>query len=230
MSESASRREVRQIWRVSPSPCLSLSLSPLGAALLGRDDGAWPRDPEPAPLHVVPVLEPLDDTPADAVIVDAPNALPLVDRFALEGIVAPDPENPGRYALTGESFQQALQRGHGVEGVVNFLERASGEPLPAPVLDALYRWEADFDRVTIRRTILLQTQDSDQLRELTGHRRIREILGRTLNERTVVLSVPARHIQNHASIIHQDDYDRALKLLIAVVEKLDEETVAGLIP
>ncbi len=153
-----------------------------------------------------------------------------MDRFALEGIVAPDPENPGRYALTGESFQQALQRGHGVEGVVNFLERASGEPLPAPVLGALYRWEADFDRVTIRRTILLQTQDSDQLRELTGHRRIREILGRTLNERTVVLSVPARHIQNHASIIHRDDYDRALKLLIAVVEKLDEETVAGLIP
>ncbi len=170
---------------VSPSPCLPLSLSPLGAALLGRDDGAWPRDPKPMPLCVAPILEPLDDTPADAVIVDAPTALPLVDRFALEGIVPPDPENPGRYALTCESFQQALQRGHTVEGVVNFLERASGEPLPAPVLGALYRWRADFDRVTIRRTILLQTQDPDQLRELTGQRRIRETLGRTLNERTV---------------------------------------------
>ncbi|HDQ72983.1 MAG TPA: M42 family peptidase [Chloroflexi bacterium] len=47
---------------------------------------------------------------------------------------------------------------------------------------------------------------------------------------TVVLGVPARHIHSHASIIHRDDYDRALKLLIAVVEKLDEETVAGLAP
>lgn len=47
---------------------------------------------------------------------------------------------------------------------------------------------------------------------------------------TVVLTVPARHIHSHAAIIHRDDYDRALRLLVAVVEKLDAETVAGLAP
>ena len=47
---------------------------------------------------------------------------------------------------------------------------------------------------------------------------------------TVVLGVPARHIHSHAAIIHRDDYDQALKLLVAVVEKLDEGTVAGLAP
>ncbi len=47
---------------------------------------------------------------------------------------------------------------------------------------------------------------------------------------TVVLGVPSRHIHSHASIIHRDDYDRALQLLVAVVEKLDAETVAGLAP
>ncbi len=47
---------------------------------------------------------------------------------------------------------------------------------------------------------------------------------------TVVLGVPSRHIHSHASIIHRDDYDRALRLLVAVVEKLDAETVAGLAP
>ncbi len=47
---------------------------------------------------------------------------------------------------------------------------------------------------------------------------------------TVVLSVPARHIHSHVSIIHRDDYDRALKLLTAVLEKLDQETVTGLTP
>ena len=47
---------------------------------------------------------------------------------------------------------------------------------------------------------------------------------------TVVLGVPSRHIHSPASIIHRDDYDRALQLLVAVVEKLDEGTVAGLAP
>jgi putative aminopeptidase FrvX len=47
---------------------------------------------------------------------------------------------------------------------------------------------------------------------------------------TVSLEVPARHIHSHASIIHRDDYDRALQLLVAVIEKLDEETVAQLAP
>ncbi len=47
---------------------------------------------------------------------------------------------------------------------------------------------------------------------------------------TVVIGVPARHIHSHSSIMHRDDYDGALKLLIAVIEKLDAETVAGLMP
>ena len=45
---------------------------------------------------------------------------------------------------------------------------------------------------------------------------------------TVVLGVPARHIHSHTSVIHRDDYDHALKLLVAIVKKLDVATVAGL--
>ncbi|MDX1688662.1 MAG: peptidase M28, partial [Candidatus Promineifilaceae bacterium] len=45
---------------------------------------------------------------------------------------------------------------------------------------------------------------------------------------TVVVGVPARHIHSHGAIIHRDDYDRAVRLVAAVVSKLDEETVAGL--
>jgi endoglucanase len=47
---------------------------------------------------------------------------------------------------------------------------------------------------------------------------------------TVVLSIPARHVHSHAAIIHREDYDRALQLLIAVIEKLDKETVDRLAP
>ncbi len=45
---------------------------------------------------------------------------------------------------------------------------------------------------------------------------------------TVVLGVPSRHIHCHSGIIHREDFDRALKLLVALVETLDEETVTAL--
>jgi len=45
---------------------------------------------------------------------------------------------------------------------------------------------------------------------------------------TAVLTVAARHIHSHSSIIHRDDYDNAVKLLVEVIKRLDTATVAGL--
>jgi len=45
---------------------------------------------------------------------------------------------------------------------------------------------------------------------------------------TVVVGVAARHIHSHSAILHRDDYDNALKLLVAVVKKLDADTVRSL--
>ena len=45
---------------------------------------------------------------------------------------------------------------------------------------------------------------------------------------TVVLGVPARHIHSHVGFIHRDDYDRTLRLLMALIERLDTDTVAEL--
>ena len=45
---------------------------------------------------------------------------------------------------------------------------------------------------------------------------------------TVVIGVAARHIHSHGAILHRDDYDRAVRLSAALVEKLDPETVARL--
>jgi putative aminopeptidase FrvX len=44
----------------------------------------------------------------------------------------------------------------------------------------------------------------------------------------VVIGVPTRHIHSHAAILHRDDYDQALDLVVAVVKKLDAATVEGL--
>jgi putative aminopeptidase FrvX len=45
---------------------------------------------------------------------------------------------------------------------------------------------------------------------------------------TIVIGVAARHIHSHNSIIHRDDFDEAVKLVSAVINKLDAETVASL--
>ena len=45
---------------------------------------------------------------------------------------------------------------------------------------------------------------------------------------SVVLGVPTRHIHSHSGIIHRDDFDQTLKLLLALIEKLDEATVKDL--
>ena len=44
----------------------------------------------------------------------------------------------------------------------------------------------------------------------------------------LVIAVPTRHIHSHAGIIFRDDFDHAVKLVTAVINKLDADTVAGL--
>ncbi len=43
----------------------------------------------------------------------------------------------------------------------------------------------------------------------------------------IVLGVPARYIHAHVSVIHVDDYQAALDLVVALLSRLDEKTVSG---
>ncbi len=45
----------------------------------------------------------------------------------------------------------------------------------------------------------------------------------------IVLGVPCRYIHSHAGIIDSDDYDNLVKLLVALLKRLDENTVAELV-
>ncbi|OGO68959.1 MAG: peptidase M28 [Chloroflexi bacterium RBG_19FT_COMBO_56_12] len=45
---------------------------------------------------------------------------------------------------------------------------------------------------------------------------------------TVVIGVAARHIHSHSSIIHREDYDNAVNLVVELIKRLDAKTVAGL--
>jgi hypothetical protein len=190
------------VWPADPAPAplvIAPLLSPSASLGVNADGTSAVEGPalsaDGASVVEGPVLSPVEGA---VVLVEAPAGLPLPDRFVLEAVVPPalspsallganSVEGPACYRLTRPRFLRALQQGHTVEGVVNFFERASGEPLPALVLDALYRWEEEFDRVAIRQVLLLQTRDAGVLRDLTGQRHIREMLGRTLNARTVVV-------------------------------------------
>ena len=44
---------------------------------------------------------------------------------------------------------------------------------------------------------------------------------------TIVIGVAARHIHSHSSIIHRQDYDEAVKLLLALINGLDAKSVAS---
>ncbi|PYZ91934.1 peptidase M28 [Salipaludibacillus keqinensis] len=46
---------------------------------------------------------------------------------------------------------------------------------------------------------------------------------------TMVVSVPARYIHSHVSIVHHDDLDHAIDLLCEVIKKLDKDTIHGII-
>jgi putative aminopeptidase FrvX len=44
----------------------------------------------------------------------------------------------------------------------------------------------------------------------------------------LVIAVPTRHIHSHAGILNRDDFDHAVKLVAAVIKRLDAKTVASL--
>ena len=46
---------------------------------------------------------------------------------------------------------------------------------------------------------------------------------------SLAIGVATRYIHSHAGILHRDDYENAVKLIVAVIKKLDRETVNKII-
>jgi len=164
----------------SPSP---LCFTPLGAALVGRDDGTWPADPPPAHLHLHPPTLDGEGQPT-AVLLTVPSGLAAASRLALAGLTEEDDQDQ---RLTPRSLARALHRGHTVEGLVAWLEELSGEPLSPAVLKALYTWAEAVEAITIAPVLLLRVRDAALLQELAANRRLRARLGETLSARAVTV-------------------------------------------
>jgi len=170
----------------SPIPNLQspIRLTPLGAALLGRDDGVWPEDPPLTPLHLhSPVFD--DDGQPTAVPLTVPAGLPPASRFALAVLVEGDDDQAQR--LTPRSLARALHRGHTAEGLVALLEELTQDPLHPAVLSALYTWAEAVEAITIAPALLLRVRDPALLQRLSAIRRLRARLGETLSARAVTV-------------------------------------------
>lgn len=167
---------------------MSLSLTALGAALLGRGEEGMPEELpwpglliEPGPASAagpttfrLRLVAPLPDTPGLR-----PSA-----RLDLESFAPPQVDAPDRYELTQESCLLALQQGQSLERLLDLLEAAGGPLLPT-LVGTLYRWAETAEQVVIRELVILETRDATLMQELTAQRRIRETLLETLSARAV---------------------------------------------
>ena len=46
---------------------------------------------------------------------------------------------------------------------------------------------------------------------------------------SLAIGIATRYIHSHAGILHRDDYENTVKLLVALIERLDQETVNQII-
>jgi hypothetical protein len=116
---------------------------------------------------------------------------PLYELSQYAELVSVAPQR--QYHLSRARIEHAFERGQSLTVLIGFFERVIGASLPNPVITQLRTWHADFNRVILRRALLIETHDTKTLKQLTSSRGIRPCLGRKLGPR-------------HA-IVHEDQLD-----------------------
>ena len=88
------------------------------------------------------------------------------------------------YRLNRESVYHALQTGMSVAEMLSFFTKNTGQPIPQNVERTLREWEAQHERIVIRRDVLiLQVDNPERLESLLADRRLERYL-HPLDERT----------------------------------------------
>jgi hypothetical protein len=159
---------------------LGFRVSSAGLAWLG---GGIPAElPRPARLVV-----------HDDFTVSAPLRLPLNDRFRLLRFTAPAMAGyrlgqPTRHRMTRGSLAAARAAGLTADGIQQYLQRASGSPLPARVAAGLTRWGQHAGAVRISRGAVLRVEDADTLAKLRSDPAVVPLLGDLISAQAVLVS------------------------------------------
>jgi hypothetical protein len=141
---------------------VSFRINQLGAALLGGEHA--PNAPPEEPLVVQPNFE-----------VVAPAFASPYARFQLGRIAARTPSESDTeiYTLTKKSIQAALERGITLDDMLRFLREHAGREPPQNVAATLREWAGQHGQVTLRRGVLLQTEDSTLLEQIRRDKRVK---------------------------------------------------------
>ncbi len=173
------------------APPTAFRITPWGARLLGRDVELPPAPPR-APMTIAP-----DGT------VTVPPGADDWERLHLERLAVPLAP-PTHYRLDRERIVNVLVAGSDPERVMRFLRRAADGRLPPQVEARLRSWMADFGRVTLRRLVVLEVDEPAVLEAMRRDPAVRRWLGRSLDERTVV--VRAERLQALVTALRRAGY------------------------
>ena len=106
------------------------------------------------------------------------------------------------YHVNKRSIWRALEDGIEIEQILAFLRRVTGRTLPPKQAYELRSWSSAYGKLTVRRVVLLQTQDEETMRVLRSSPQLSPLLGPLLNPLT--------------SQVDEDSWDE----VIAVVKSL----------
>jgi hypothetical protein len=138
-------------------PRRNFRLTPLGAFLTGQS-ATWDGEPAARALIVQPTFDVL-----------APTEAPLADVFRLADFARLVKQDQiAHYVITLDSVRAALEQGHRVDAIVQFLEEAGGRPAPQNVAYSIRDWGARYGEIKVQRMTVLTTASDALMTELTG--------------------------------------------------------------
>jgi len=112
------------------------------------------------------------------------------ERFQAARIADPEPLSPGkpyRYRITPSSLAEAQEQGISPERIVQFLEDASGRPVPASVRRGITRWSEKGVEGRLQAVVVLRVGDAAILETLRTNPKTRDFIGEALGDLAVVI-------------------------------------------
>lgn len=97
------------------------------------------------------------------------------------------PDKPYRYRITPASLAGAREEGIAPERVLQFLEKASGRPVPTSVQRGITRWAEQGVEGRLQREIVLRVKDEKILETLRTNPRTRDLIGESLGDLAVAI-------------------------------------------
>lgn len=151
--------------------------SPRALAWLGDEPAA--ADEVKVPLVVQP----------DGIIL-APYNASRYERFQAARIADPEPLAPGRpyrYRIVPSSLAEAQGQGISPERMVQFLESASGRPVPTSVRRGISRWSEKGIEGRLQSVVVLRVGNEEILETLRANPKTRDYITETLGDLAVVI-------------------------------------------